>query len=202
MSPGAIATNNSPSADQLHRISRVAKISASMIALALHDLDGPVEHRENASDWIFSQEGGNFSLSGCGSLAACSEALANLNAYLNHYGLDATPIGPASTSDHHRGIGVEASTPLEAVDASIWHSAIQHWASDSVSTTTRRAIADQLVDIVDHQVQACYSHLREHTQEIEGLSGHKGSTYGNSERERNNEDVLILDDSHYLQGPS
>ena len=197
MSRETTVHDESVSADYLHRMSRLAKLSAAMIALTLHDIDGQPEHKKEAMQWLSTLDDAALSV------ATCSKALANLNAYLNHYGLDATPMA----KDHDfqadaGGIGFSASTPLEAAQASAWLTAITDWSSASYTQAERSAISEQLVDIVDQQVQACYSHLREQTFSMSRSHAYQGSTYGGTSQQRESSSVVVLDDMPSSSGPS
>jgi hypothetical protein len=198
MSRETTVDHDSVSADYLHRMSRLAKLSAGMVALTLHDIDGQPEHKKDAMKWLSMSDDAALSV------ATCSKALANLNAYLNHYGLDATPMA----KDHDfqadaGGVDFSASTPLEAAEASAWLAAITDWSSEIYRPEERSAISEQLVEIVDQQVQACYSHLREQTFSMSRSNDYQGKTYGTSKKDqRDTVSVLVLDDMPSSSGPS
>ena len=149
------------SLNQLHQISRSAKISSALISLFLSDLDGDQEFSDSAKEWLSSQHDGP------ASVLNCSRHLANLNAYLHNFGLDVAPMG----SEHSwrvsptKDIFVGEDHHLPAT-SSEWLAAIEKWSSPEVSAQERTALAQQLVEVVDHQVQACYAHAREISQGV------------------------------------
>lgn len=201
MSQNIAATKSSMTPEQLHRISSIAKLSAGMIARTLEDIDGPREYAEEALAWTANAEEAAWSS------MACCEALATLNAYLNHYGLDAKPIerdgGYAIGQDN---IALTASSPLKAVDAEAWHDSVQAWCSSAYSQTERATIGAQLVNIVDQQVQTCYEHLRQQTRGIAMEAstpqhGAQGPARGEYRLADDTNDAIVLDDMPGMDGP-
>lgn len=180
------------SPEQIHRMSSMARLSAGMVALMLKDVDGPSDLKEDALAWASEAEDAAMSST------VCCEALANLNAYLNHYGLDAKPI--ERDGDYRIGaddVTLTASSPLAAVEADSWFHSIQEWCSSDYTEPERSAIGVQLVNIVDQQVQTCYRHLREQSQSLE--KGHDAEFHGQSrgdyEMDDSLEEAILLDDN-------
>lgn len=144
---------------QLHNITHSAKISCALISIFLTDLDGGQEHSSSAKEWLYSEH------EGPASVLNCTRHLANLNAYLHNYGLDVAPTSSADSwhvsSNDEVSLGDDLLLPASSAE---WLSAIEKWASDQSSPEERAAVAQQLIEVVDHQVQACYAHAREVSQ--------------------------------------
>ena len=142
------------SQEQLHQITRSAKISAAVIAHSLGDLNDPELH-DDAKRWLEQPDNASISVK------RAAQALANINIYLHNYGLDALPV---DKNAHWEGVETGAPSapelPLTPTDADGWLNAIHMWGSESTSPQDRTKLADQLIDLVDQQVKVCYQHMR------------------------------------------